>query len=204
MEKFLLVLPIILILFWIITGTASANSYNRQAAVDYAEKWAMSYNTPKYQELSEDCTNFVSQCIRAGGIDYMWYGDRTSYLPWWHILYADSAYSFTYAPLWFKHFSFVRNVNSTSWITNLYYGDIIQIASSNNRYSAGPDNIFHSRIVVGFGSGPNYPDPNPNGNPYCAQHTSNPSWVRWDLTTYGESIFTAYPNLTLYCWTPKN
>ncbi len=191
----------------LICSTASlvnASSYNRWNAVNYAEQWVISYNTPEYEYLSEDCTNFVSQCIRAGGINYMWYGDRTSYLPWWHILYANSSYSFVNAPLLFQHFSFVRNANYSSWLTNVYYGDIIQLASRNDGYPSNYTDIFHSRIIVGFGQGPNYPDPNPNGNPYCAQHTTNSPWVRWDLTTYGESIFTVYPNLSLYFWTPKN
>ena len=42
--------------------------YNRQAAYDYARKWAFGRN-PKYYDFSRiggDCTNFASQCIYAG------------------------------------------------------------------------------------------------------------------------------------------
>jgi len=39
--------------------------YNRMAAVNYAHKWANSYN-PLYVHYDSDCTNFVSQCIYAG------------------------------------------------------------------------------------------------------------------------------------------
>lgn len=203
----LLLLPILVVVIAIGVihiNVAYASTYNNTNAVNYAEEWALSYNTPKYQAFSEDCTNFVSQCIRAGGIEYMWYGDRTSYLPWWHILYTSSSYSFVNASLLFQHFSFVGNVSSSSWVTNVRLGDIIQLASTNNGYPSNYTDIFHSRIVVGFGTGPIYPDPNPNGNPYCAQHTTNSSWVRWDLTTGGSSIFERYPNLSLYCWTPNN
>ncbi|AOZ78023.1 amidase domain-containing protein [Clostridium pasteurianum] len=49
--------------------------YNRTAAVNYAHKWANSYN-PEYWQYSNDCTNFVSQCIFAGApqTNPLWYG----------------------------------------------------------------------------------------------------------------------------------
>lgn len=45
-------------------------NYNRDNAVNYARKWALGRN-PVYldfEELGGDCTNFVSQCVHAGGI----------------------------------------------------------------------------------------------------------------------------------------
>ena len=42
--------------------------YNRQAAVDYARRWALDRN-PAYYDFSKlggDCTNFASQCLYAG------------------------------------------------------------------------------------------------------------------------------------------
>jgi hypothetical protein len=39
--------------------------FNPTAAVAYAHKWALSFN-PAYPKWSEDCTNFVSQCMLAG------------------------------------------------------------------------------------------------------------------------------------------
>jgi len=80
----------------------------------------------------------------------------------------------------------------------------MQIAFTLEDRPSNYTDIFHSRIIVGFGPGPNWPDPNPNGNPYCAQHTNDSSWVRWDLTTDGRSIFKAYRHVSLYFWTPKN
>lgn len=55
--------------------------YDRQKAIEYAQKWAFSRN-PKYYNFDAvggDCTNFISQCIYAGcGImnytkDFGWY-----------------------------------------------------------------------------------------------------------------------------------
>ena len=43
--------------------------YDRAKAVAYAHQWAYSRN-PAYYDFSAiggDCTNFVSQCLRAGG-----------------------------------------------------------------------------------------------------------------------------------------
>lgn len=42
--------------------------YDRNMAVEYAEKWAFEYNPAYYSfdEIGGDCTNFVSQCLYAG------------------------------------------------------------------------------------------------------------------------------------------
>ena len=42
--------------------------YNRQAAYDYAKKWALGRNPAFYDfsAIGGDCTNFASQCIYAG------------------------------------------------------------------------------------------------------------------------------------------
>ena len=44
-------------------------AYSRSDAVAYAHRWAFSRN-PKfmnYDRFGGDCTNFISQCIHAGG-----------------------------------------------------------------------------------------------------------------------------------------
>lgn len=43
--------------------------YNRELAVEYANEWALGRN-PRYYSfngIGGDCTNFVSQCLYAGG-----------------------------------------------------------------------------------------------------------------------------------------
>lgn len=47
-----------------------AKLYDKEAAVQYAQRYALNYNT-KYKNFNDnggDCTNYVSQCINAGGI----------------------------------------------------------------------------------------------------------------------------------------
>ena len=50
--------------------------YDRNAAVEYARKWAESNNTdyPFYGKNGGDCTNFISQALAAGGLpaDLIW------------------------------------------------------------------------------------------------------------------------------------
>lgn len=57
------------------------NRYNRYAAADYANRWWNSYN-PAYARLDVDCTNYVSQCIFAGGIPMHYTGKRGH--GWWY------------------------------------------------------------------------------------------------------------------------
>ncbi len=53
-------------------STTYSNGYNPTKAVDYAKKWANSFNTTKYKEMnsdgSRDCANFVSQALYEGGM----------------------------------------------------------------------------------------------------------------------------------------
>lgn len=45
-------------------------AYNRDAAVEYARAWAYKRN-PRYMDFAKmggDCTNFISQCLVAGGM----------------------------------------------------------------------------------------------------------------------------------------
>ncbi|MDF2854427.1 MAG: hypothetical protein K0Q87_278 [Neobacillus sp.] len=55
--------------------------YNRLKAVQYAERWWNTYN-PAYQKFENDCTNFISQCLHAGGAPMRGYPNRGS--GWWY------------------------------------------------------------------------------------------------------------------------
>lgn len=66
-------------------------SYDRRAAVQYAERWWNSYN-PNYSTFDVDCTNYVSQCMRAGGAPMRGMPDRGN--GWW---YQNENWSFSWA-----------------------------------------------------------------------------------------------------------
>ncbi|WP_191566209.1 amidase domain-containing protein [Metabacillus idriensis] len=54
--------------------------YDRLAAVQYAERWWNSHN-PKFKNFDVNCTNYVSQCLHAGGARMRGYPGRSS--GWW-------------------------------------------------------------------------------------------------------------------------
>src|SRR5690625_1035136 len=66
-------------------------SYDRHAAVQYAERWWNSYN-PQFRKFDVDCTNYVSQCLYAGGAP-MW-GAPNREQGWW---YEENNWSFSWA-----------------------------------------------------------------------------------------------------------
>jgi hypothetical protein len=75
------------------TDTILTNTYNRTAAVSYANTWKNGVN-PNFWQESQDCTNFVSQSVYAGTNHVMstpndyynkWYFDaytKTGSYPW--------------------------------------------------------------------------------------------------------------------------
>lgn len=54
--------------------------YNRIKAIEYANKWWNSHN-PRFRVFEDDCTNYVSQCLWAGGAPFS-YGRKDS--GWWY------------------------------------------------------------------------------------------------------------------------
>jgi hypothetical protein len=54
--------------------------YNREAAVRYANTWWDSRN-PAFPAFDVDCTNFISQCLLAGGAPMHGYPNRGN--GWW-------------------------------------------------------------------------------------------------------------------------
>lgn len=55
--------------------------YHREQARRYAERWWNDYN-PHFRKFTVDCTNYVSQCLYAGGFP-MQGGDRRD-RGWWY------------------------------------------------------------------------------------------------------------------------
>lgn len=66
--------------------------YDRREAVRYAERWWNDVN-PAYRHFENDnCTNFVSQCLRAGGAPMRGHPNRAT--GWW---YQDDDWSFSWS-----------------------------------------------------------------------------------------------------------
>ena len=43
-------------------------TYDRRAVVAYADAWALKVNPEYWSSPDNDCANFVSQCLAAGGL----------------------------------------------------------------------------------------------------------------------------------------
>lgn len=66
--------------------------YDRRAAVQYAERWWNGAN-PAYPFFEEDdCTNYISQCLRAGGIPMTGMPNRSK--GWW---YQNDQWSYSWS-----------------------------------------------------------------------------------------------------------
>lgn len=70
-------------------ATSMTKSYNRSAAIQYAQKWALSFNPdyPNFETIgtdNSDCANFVSQCLLAGGLEMKKGTTRNDYDEWYY------------------------------------------------------------------------------------------------------------------------
>ncbi|WP_416149061.1 amidase domain-containing protein [Salipaludibacillus sp. HK11] len=64
--------------------------YDRLEAIKYAERWWNDYN-PAYKNFTDDCTNYISQCVKAGGAPMRGNPDRN--IGWW---YSGNQWSFSW------------------------------------------------------------------------------------------------------------
>ncbi len=71
--------------------TATRRYYNRHKAVEYAETY-WNHPNPAFRTFEVDCTNFVSQCLYAGGIPMVFTSNRGT--GWW---YKGSSWSYSWA-----------------------------------------------------------------------------------------------------------
>jgi len=149
-------------------------TYDRLAAVKYAEHWWNSYN-PAYKAFDVDCTNYVSQCLRAGGAPM--YGMPDQSKGWW---YQGNKWSFSWAVAhslrWYLSSSSSslrgKEVESPS---DLYPGDVICYDFQ------GDGRWDHNTIVV---------TKDANGMPLVNAHTDNSRHRYW---SYEDST----------AWTPE-
>ncbi len=111
-------------------------TYDRDAAVAYARKWALSRN-PKYydyEKLGGDCTNFVSQCLYAGG-------GVMNYKPtfgWYYFSANNHSPSWTGVPYLYNFLvrkSGVGHVGKEVSMDEVQARDISQFAGTSSRFS---------------------------------------------------------------------
>lgn len=125
--------------------------YDRIGATQYARGWALSRN-PKFQDYEEwggNCTNYISQCVNAGGIPMDPYGDNVMKEWYW---YSDNKRtpSWTAAQPFFEYFTRNNNDNTNNFgayaaesnYEEMELGDIVQLIKDGKAY--------HTMIITGI------------------------------------------------------
>ncbi|PRZ11889.1 putative amidase-like protein [Laceyella sediminis] len=159
------------------------NQYDPIKARDYAYQWWNKRNNEQYNYYSRvsggcyncwaDCTNFVSQAIKAGGIQ-----ERRNGTYWY---YSDTkpSYAWGVANSFYKHFK-ERAQEVKSW-KDLSVGDVVNVDFDHD------GDIEHSAIVTKVGM----------WEVYITQHTSDKKdaplspWLRAGYDVYAWKMSTA-------------
>lgn len=149
--------------------------YDRRKAVQYAERWWNDYN-PQYHKFDVDCTNYISQCLHAGGAPMRGFSNRSS--GWW---YNGNSWSYSWSVAhslrWYLGTSKVGlRAGEVSDPGELQLGDIIC-------YDFEGDGRFnHTTIVTAKDA---------YGMPLVNAHTTNSRMRYWsyeDSSAYTDNI----------------
>jgi cell wall-associated NlpC family hydrolase len=153
--------------------------YNRRQVQKYADEWWNGEN-PQYLHFEVDCSNFVSQCIRAGGAPMSRTGRRDA--GWWYVGRQGGrelwSYSWAVANSLCHYLSASRTGMRAEMVDNplmLTIGDVISYDWN------GTGKFQHSTIVAATAA---------DGMPLVNAHTVESYHRYWD---YRDS----------YAWTPQ-
>ena len=151
-----------------------AYKYNRLKAVRYAERWWNEFN-PAYPKFNDDCTNYISQCLHAGGIP-MW-GQPNKSKGWW-MEGKSWSYSWTVANALCQTLAASGGIRTEEVgdARQLDLGDIICLDFQ------GDGRWDHNLIVTAKDR---------KGNPYVNAHTANSRrryWAYEDSSAYTPNI----------------
>ena len=159
-------------------------TYDRNAAVQYALAWAQRPN-PAYVYFAEnDCSNFISQCLRAGGAR----DDYNPTHPWWYRAGQTSiCWSSAGSLYWYIRTRSEGNlfgVKAQTFVVNDYNAYASQIAGRVElgdliQYRNASGAIKHSTIITGFDA---------NNEPMVCQHTVNAQNISW-RKSFPQAIF---------------
>lgn len=144
--------------------------YLREEAVTYAERWWNEPN-PAYENFEVNCTNYVSQCLFAGGAPMNYTGSRPS--GWWYKGYSnkEEMWSFSWAVAnSLKHYlgnprTFGIRAVAVSSPDMLTLGDVICYDWEGN------GRVGHNTIVTAF---------TPDGMPLVNANTVSSRHRYWD------------------------
>lgn len=156
--------------------TIQAVTYNRTAVRDYIDTYWDNYN-PDYTSYSNDCTNFASQAIHAGGVPMYIQSNGSDENPSWY--YNVNASGWLRSLSWInvdELFDLMRNYStidaSASNVSSVAIGDIVQ-------YDKGSDGNKDHTAIVSRTETPAW-DPTQRFV-YVSYHTTDRHNVSWDF-----------------------
>ena len=147
-------------------ASTDAKGYSGSKAASYAIKYALSYNTPAYPSYGgSDCTNFVSQCVKAGGKAFNYAPsykqkaakyDATKYWYSYHYTATSPYHQYKQSTSFMRVSDFyvywkskgatiINCSNKSALQKNAKIGDIVQLAKKN---SSGNLVFYHSIIIT--------------------------------------------------------
>lgn len=116
--------------------------YKRELAVEYARRYALNYNKKyfHFDGIGGDCTNFVSQCLFAGGAKM----NYDKYYGWYYISESNRSPSWS-SVKYLERFLLKENtpgfIAKVVPISELEVGDVIQLRQNQTEFN-------HSLIVT--------------------------------------------------------
>lgn len=157
--------------------------YRREEAAAYADRWWQEGN-PEFETFAVDCTNYVSQCLFAGGAPINYTGKRET--GWWYKGYNGSqewwSFSWAVSNSLQRYLSTSRNQGLRAELVQrpeqLMLGDVILYDWDGNGH------YQHSTIVTAIDAG---------GMPLVNAHTVSSRHRYWDYRdSYAWSERTEY------------
>jgi hypothetical protein len=157
--------------------------YRRQDAAAYADRWWKEGN-PEFETFAVDCTNYVSQCLFAGGAPINYTGKRET--GWWYKGYAGNqeqwSFSWSVSDSLQRYLSTGRSsglrAEAVDRPEQLMPGDVILYDWDGNGH------FQHSTIVTALDAG---------GMPLVNAHTVSSRHRYWDYRdSYAWTDRTAY------------
>ncbi|MEG1311851.1 MAG: amidase domain-containing protein [Romboutsia sp.] len=127
--------------------------YDREKAVEYAQRWALSHNPvyANYEDYGGDCTNYISQCVKAGNVPFDNNGNDVLKKWYWYSEYSRTP-TWSAAEPFYKYIIGNNNENTQnvgiytrlSSYNELELGDIVQLLYDGRAYH----NMMITEVVL--------------------------------------------------------
>lgn len=131
-------------------------SLNVENEIRYAQKWAFSRNPIYYdfENIGGDCTNFISQCLFAGGAAMNYTYDTG----WYYSSVNNRAAAWSSVEYFYNFIISNKDIGPFGRLvplSQIRVGDVVQLGTGSK--------FYHTLLVVNLR----------NGEPYIAAHTND-------------------------------